>query len=135
MCFETRFHIYWSQTDAAGIVHFATFFEIVEHAEEEFYRSKGILHVHSRMPRVEAYASFKSPLRRGDVVRVVLKPLEIREKAVKYGFEIHNETTGLLSAVGHIVAVCVEVDNGKLKATKCPQELIEAWRSISDINA
>ncbi len=129
MPFEVKFHIYWSQTDAAGIVHFSEFFSIVEHAEEELYRAKGVLDVHSRMPRVEACAVFKSPLRRGDVVRVVLKPLELKERAVKYGFEIYNETTGTLSAAGHVVAVCVENEGGKLRSTKCPPELIEAWRS------
>jgi len=132
MPFETRFFIYWSQTDAAGIVHFAEFFEIVEHAEEELYRTRGVLHHHGRLPRVEAHAVFKSPLRRGDQVRVVLRPLEIREKAVKYGFDIFNETTGTLSATGYIVAVCVELESGKLKSAKCPQELIETWKSIGD---
>ncbi len=130
MPFEVRFHIYWSQTDAAGIVHFAEFFTLVEHAEEEFYRSKGLLDIHSRMPRVEAHAVFKSPLRRGDLVRVVLKPLEIREKAIKYGFEIFNESTGLLSASGYIAAVCVENEGGRLRSTKCPQELVDAWKSV-----
>jgi acyl-CoA thioester hydrolase len=130
MPFEARFYIYWSQTDAAGIVHFSEFFTLVEHAEEEFYRSRGLLDVHSRMPRVEAHAVFKSPLRRGDVARVVLRPLELREKAVKYSFEIFNETTGLLSASGHIVAVCVENESGRLRSARCPQELIEAWMSV-----
>lgn len=130
MPFEVRFHIYWSQTDAAGIVHFAEFFSLVEHAEEELYRAMRVLEIHSRMPRVEAYAVFKSPLKRGDVARVVLRPLELREKAIKYGFEIYNETTGLLSATGHIVAVCVENEGGRLKSTRCPPELIEAWRSV-----
>jgi acyl-CoA thioester hydrolase len=131
MPFETRFFIYWSQTDAAGIVHFAEFFEIVEHAEEEFYRTRGVLHHHSRLPRVEAHATFKSPLRRGDQVRVVLRPLEIREKVIKYGFEIFNETTGVLSATGYVVAVCVNVEQGGLKSAQCPQELLDAWRDIN----
>jgi len=131
MPFETRFFTYWSQTDAAGIVHFAEFFEIVEHAEEELYRARGVLHHHSRLPRVEAHATFKSPLRRGDQVRVVLRPLEIRDKVIKYGFEIFNETTGVLSATGYIVAVCVNVEQGGLKSAKCPQELLDPWRDIN----
>lgn len=130
MPFEAKFYIYWSQTDAAGIAHFSEFFSLVEHAEEELYRAKGVLDAHGRMPRVEAYAVFKSPLRRGDLARVVLRPLEIKEKAVKYGFEIYNETTGALSATGHIVAVCVENEGGRLKSTRCPQELLDAWRSV-----
>ncbi|MDT7870477.1 MAG: thioesterase family protein [Thermoproteus sp.] len=130
MPFEARFHIYWSQTDAAGIVHFSEFFSLVEHAEEELYRSRGVLDAHGRMPRVEAHAVFKSPLRRGDEVRVVLRPLELKEKAVKYGFEVYNETEGVLSASGYIVAVCVESDGGRLRSTRCPQSLLDAWRSI-----
>ncbi|MFB6490096.1 MAG: acyl-CoA thioesterase [Thermoproteus sp. AZ2] len=130
MPFEAKFYIYWSQTDAAGIAHFTEFFALVEHAEEEFYRSRGALAHHSRMPRVEAFAVFKSPLRRGDLARVVIKPLEIKEKAIKYGFEIYNEATGQLSAYGHIVAVCVDEEGGRLKSTKCPEKITEAWRSI-----
>jgi acyl-CoA thioester hydrolase len=70
-------------------------------------------------------------LRRGDQVRVVLRPLEIRDKVIKYGFEIFNETTGVLSATGYVVAVCVNVEQGGLKSAKCPQELLDAWRDIN----
>jgi len=52
---------------------------------------------------------------------VLLRPLEIREKAIKYSFEIYNKTTGALSATVHIVAVCVELENEKLKSTRCPR--------------
>jgi len=34
------------------------------------------------------------------------------------------------SATGYIVAVCVNVEEGRLKSAKCPQVLLDAWRDI-----
>ncbi|MEM1637163.1 MAG: thioesterase family protein [Pyrobaculum sp.] len=128
MPFEARYRVYWHHTDGAGIAHFSRILAIVEQAEEDFYASKGLLHVHGRLPRREVYASFLYPLRRGDEVLVRIWAGEVRRRAVRYRFEILNLTAGRKAAEGHVVAVCVDSEGGELKAVECPQEFVEAWK-------
>ncbi len=128
MPFEAQYYVYWSETDAAGIVHFAEFFRLVERAEEDLYRRAGVLHVHGSLPRIEAHIRYRAPLRRGDVARVVLTLDEARRRAVRYRFEIYNDSTGRLAAEGYIAAACVEFSGGEPRAVECPEELYRAWR-------
>lgn len=127
--FEAEYVVYWHLTDAAGIAHFSRELLLVEQAEEDLYRSfgvaKGIL---ASGPRREVYARFNHPLKLGDRVRVRLWLEEMRGRAVKYGFEIYDVTAQRVAAEGYVVAVCVAVEGGELKAAECPEELARAWR-------
>jgi acyl-CoA thioester hydrolase len=50
MPFELRYRVYWSETDAAGIAHFTNILKIIEKAEEDLYRSKGLYNVQKDLP-------------------------------------------------------------------------------------
>ncbi|MEM1615076.1 MAG: thioesterase family protein [Pyrobaculum sp.] len=130
MPFEARYRVYWHHTDAAGIAHFSRVLALVEQAEEDFYASRGLLQVHGRLPRREVFASFLSPLRRGDEVAVRIWADEVRRRAVRYRFEIFNVTTGRKAAEGYVVGVCVEENEGELRAVECPEEFLRLWREI-----
>ncbi|MEM4971498.1 MAG: hotdog domain-containing protein, partial [Sulfolobales archaeon] len=93
MPFEARYRIYWSETDAAGIAHFSSILRIVERAEEDLYRSKGLSEIHRMLPRIEVHARFRSPLRWGDEISVRLELDEARTRGLRYRFEIINITT------------------------------------------
>jgi acyl-CoA thioester hydrolase len=77
MPFESRYRVYWSETDAAGIAHFTNILRIIEKAEEDLYRSKGLYSVQKDLPMRlvvrEVYARFKSPLRWNDEISVRLE--------------------------------------------------------------
>lgn len=136
MEFEQRYRVYWSETDAAGIVHFSNILKIVERAEEDLYRSKGLYDIQKDLPMklalTEVYARFKNPLRWGDEVLVRLKLEEARTRGLRYRFEIVNLTTNNLAAEGYITLACIEHERGSLKAVPCPEELIEIWKSTKN---
>ncbi|MEM0471854.1 MAG: acyl-CoA thioesterase [Desulfurococcaceae archaeon] len=127
MPFEARYRVYWSETDAAGIAHFTSILRIVERAEEDLYRSKGLGEVHRLIPRIEVHARYRSPLRWGDEIRVRLELDEARSRGLRYKFEIYNETTGKHAAEGYVAFACVEKEDNGIRAVECPKELINLW--------
>ncbi|GGP20641.1 thioesterase [Thermocladium modestius] len=130
MPFIAKYMVYLSDTDAAGIVHFANYLRFVERAEEDFYRSMGLPKIYEFMPRIEAFIRYESPIRRGDSISVELSLEEARTRAVRYGFNIFNDSTGIRAAYGHVAAACVEMSEGTMRAIKCPREVIEAWTKV-----
>ncbi|MEM0043975.1 MAG: thioesterase family protein [Sulfolobales archaeon] len=126
--FIYRMYVPFVDTDAAGVVHFTNFLRYVERAEEEMLRSEGLSYkdLNGRniwIPRVESFIKYLSPLRNGDLVEIHLWVSEIREKSIKYSFEIYNGASNTLSALGYIIVVCAEI-NGR--SVRCPSELVKA---------
>ncbi len=86
MPFIAKYMVYLSDTDAAGIVHFANYLRFVERAEEDFYRSMGGLpKIYEFMPRIEAFIRYESPIRRGDSISVELSLEEARTRPLGMG--------------------------------------------------
>jgi acyl-CoA thioester hydrolase len=120
----------FAETDMAGIVHFAHFFRWMESAEHAFLRSLGFS-VHqnradssSGWPRVKVECSYRSPLRFEQEVEVVLRVAEVRNRSVRYQFEI-RPVGGEPAATGSVVAVYAQVDaqKGGLQAAPIPEDL------------
>ncbi len=80
MAFEIKLQrrVEFSETDAAGIVHFSNFFRYMESAEHAFFRSLGYSIMMRRFdpplgfPRVHVSCDYRSPLRFEDLVEVHL---------------------------------------------------------------
>ncbi len=128
--FSARYRVQWSETDAAGLVHFSNFFRYCERAEEDFLLSLGFHYRFTSIgvpavafPRVKAGCEYFSPLRPGDTFRVDIVDVVVGGKSIAYRFEIHNETTGRLSAVCEIVAVAFSLEKGG--SIPVPDELRE----------
>lgn len=110
----------FSETDMAGLMHFANFFRWMEAAETAFHRALGlplISFVPGEVvgwPRVNATCSYHAPLRFGDTVEVRLLVKELRTRAVVYAFQfrkvVDGQPTPTLVAQGEIAAVCVGDD-------------------------
>ena len=134
--FKHRFHAYFSETDMAGVVHFSNFFRYVEKAEEELIRSLGksfyeIIKSGFGFPRLEAKCSYLSPIRCGDEVEVRLKVGEIKNKTLRYNFEIHNLTTNQKSAEGYLVVIWMDLKNWRV--LKIPEEFKEELKKVGMI--
>ena len=91
--FTAEYRAHFSDTDAAGIVHFSTIFFWVEATEEALFR-----HLHlpflkaegaklTGFPRVRVECDFLSPIYREDVVKVALTPAEIGDKKLVWLFD------------------------------------------------
>lgn len=129
--FKTSFRVTWADTDAAQVVHYSNYFKFFERAEEEFYRHVGFsfTDLHARglwFPRVEAFCQYKKPARFGDLLEVEITIGELKEKSIRFEFNIFNKEEATLLAAGYIVALAADKQTGK--ATEIPEEIAKKLR-------
>lgn len=130
--------IAFSQTDAAGLVHFSTYFTLMEEAEAELFRTLGISLLNktrdsiSGYPRVDCECKFMKPVRFDDLVRVELSIAGIRANRVQYEVSFYAPT-GELCAKGRMVTAYVSGNHtGKLSASRLPdtdRQALESWKN------
>ena len=138
--FSQHRRVTFSETDLAGIMHFANFFRWMEETEHAFYRSLG-LSVHpmahgasdttTGWPRLKVSAEYRQPLLFEEVVEVELIVMEVRTKAFRYAFRFWKNPdrpeARLLAATGEFVVVAVEAAPGTREMKSCA--IPEAFRS------
>jgi len=118
--------VHWSDTDAAGIVWFPNFFGWFEDAEEELFaatlgrtRQSLLDELTFGMPRVEATARYRSPVRAGQTIRIGIASTVENSRRLRHEFEMRGED-GRLVAEGFVRVACVDL------ATFTPRDLPEA---------
>ncbi len=126
--------VQFSDTDMAGIMHFANFFRFMERAEHAFFRSLGLCIVDKKgdaaedervgWPRVHASCDYFAPLLFEDEVEIEVLVEEIRTRSIRYIFRVRKQD-GVLAAEGRISAVCVQRDQatGGMKAVEIPERI------------
>lgn len=132
--FKASFRVTWADTDAAQVVHYSNYFRFFERAEEEFYRHLGFsfTDLHARglwFPRVEAFCQFRQPAKFDDLLEVEIAVGELKEKSVRFEFNVFNKDTAALLATGYIIAVAADKHAGK--ATAIPDEIVAKLRPFS----
>ncbi len=130
--------IEFSQTDAAGLIHFSTYFNLMESAEAELLRSLGssiIWKDGEKMmgfPRVDCQCSFRRPLHFEDIVQIEINVSEITEKSIHYTFQF-RDSGGQTCAEGRMVTACVRgVIGMHMSAVFIPESVREAltnWKN------
>ena len=131
--FTLSHRVEFSETDMAGIVHFANFYRMMENAEHAFFRSLGFtIHGHEAgtttgWPRVNAACEFFKPLRFEEIVEIQLLVAEVRTRSIRYAFRFWKNEDGVRAEIarGSVTAVCATVDKvtGKLGAVAIPDEI------------
>lgn len=136
--FKATRRVEFSETDMAGIVHYANFFRYMETAEHGFYRSLGYS-VHMTQftpplgfPRVHAECDYKKPIKFEDMVQIHLLVKEKRSRVLSYLFKFNRldprepEAPGMEVARGLLTTVCVaHLPDGRFEATLIPHELAD----------
>src|SRR3954471_22807337 len=132
--FKATRRVEFSETDMAGIMHFANFFRFMETAEHGFYRSLGFSVVMAETdprlgwPRVHAQCDYHKPLRFEDLVEIHLLVSEKRSKALTFAFRFRNlgVSPPVEVARGKLTIVCVvHQPNGAMAAHTIPKEIAE----------
>jgi acyl-CoA thioester hydrolase len=134
--FKAVRRVEFSDTDLAGIVHFANFFRYMETAEHGFYRSLGFSVILDQLdppigfPRVHASCDFKKPLRFEDEVEIHVLVKEKRSRVLTYVFRFsklpRNGQPKTLVATGQVTVVCVaHYKDGRMEAVPIPAPLAE----------
>jgi 4-hydroxybenzoyl-CoA thioesterase/acyl-CoA thioester hydrolase len=130
--FRTTRRVEFSDTDAAGIMHFSAFFRFMEQAEHDLLRSLGLSVVMSdevtqtgggklSWPRVHAHCDYRAPAHYEDVLEIEVAITRLGGKSASYSFQFTNNGREL--ATGEITCVCCRIVAGQQ-----PQSVeIPAW--------
>jgi acyl-CoA thioester hydrolase len=127
--------VHWSDTDAAGIVWFPNFFGWFEDAEEEIYVAatghtrQWLLDQHAfAMPRVDASAKYRAPVRAGELIRVGIASTLENPRRLRHDFEMRREPDGVLLAEGLVRVACV--DAATFKPQDFPAPVLELVKNL-----
>lgn len=123
-------------TDAAGIMHFSVFFRVMESAEQEFLRGRG-LGVFFRdeqgklgFPRVAARCNYQSPLRLDDEYQIEVHLNRIGTRSITYDFVMRLGDRPV--ADGTITSVCCRfTEDGTPTSIEIPDWVRERLRETA----
>jgi len=126
--FRSRRRVAFSETDAAGIVHFANFFRYFEDAEHALWREAG-LSIHPGQsgigwPRVAASCEYHRPLRFEQEFELSVAIVEITRRAIRYEGTITLGGERVASASWKIACVNKQPD-GSMRSADIPAEIRE----------
>ena len=132
--FKATRRVEFSDTDMAGIMHYANFFRFMETAEHGFFRSLGFSIVMGKWeppigwPRVHAECDYKTPLYFEDEVEIHMLVSEKKSKSLSYVFKFRklNGPEPMEVARGSLTVVCVtKQPDGKMAAAHIPKEFAD----------
>ena len=118
--------VQFSETDAAGIVHFSVFFRYFEDAEHALWREAG-LSIHSEAsaigwPRVAASCEYHRPLRFEQVFDVTVRIGEMTKRTIAYIGEVTRN--GERIATGTWKIACVnKLPDGSMRSADIPADV------------
>jgi len=118
----------FSETDLAGIIHYSSYFQYMEEAEHEFFRSMGFsikLHEDGAsygFPRISTLCEYSRPLEFEDVVDIQLRVFRVGETSITYQFLFSEGQAEV--ARGEVSVACVTRDeSGRMSSCKLPASL------------
>jgi 4-hydroxybenzoyl-CoA thioesterase/acyl-CoA thioester hydrolase len=129
--FHTTRRVEFAQTDAAGIMHFAAFFPLVESVEHEFLRSLGLSVMtsvkdgHMSWPRVAAHCDYQQAVRFEDVLDIELQLTRIGDKSLTYEYRLRQAQQPVATAT--ITAVCCLMQPGQAPVS---MSIPQSWRDL-----
>lgn len=129
---ETRIRVRYAETDQMCVVYHANHFVWFEVGRVELLRQLGFSY--RDMEReddcfiavVDAQCRYKAPVHYDDEVLVRTQLKQVREKVIRFGYELRKAETGELLAEGettHIVA------NARMKTRALPEKYLRVFRA------
>ena len=129
--YRLRRRVNFYETDAAGIVHFSTYFRYMEEAEHALWREAGLSvdAVGSEIgwPRVAASFEYHRPLRFEDEFDVHIRVVAIGAKTIRYLCSLEKD--GVRLASGALTIACVRRRRDEpIKAIEIPPEIASRFQ-------
>jgi len=123
---RVRRRVAFSETDAAGIVHFSNYFRYFEDAEHALWRESGLC-IHAQdasigWPRVSASCEYHRPLRFEQEFDVSVRIAEITSRAIRYEGSITCNSERVATATWKIACVDKRPD-GSMKSANIPADI------------
>ena len=133
--FSHRRRVQFSETDAAGLVHFTCFFRYLEDAEHALWRDVG-LSINPEngpvgWPRVSASCEFIRPLKFEQEFEVEVRIIEITNRTITYAGEIARNGERVARGTWKIACVTKQPD-GSIRSTEIPSIVTERLKPYVD---
>jgi len=133
MAFQQRRRVQFSETDAAGIVHFANYFRYFEDAEHALWREAG-LSIHPAesaigWPRVSASCDYHRALRFEQEFDVSVQIREISRRTITYEGTIASHGEHVATATWKIACV-TKLPDGTMKSADVPHEIAKRLKPL-----
>lgn len=128
---ETRIRVRYAETDQMGVVYHANHFIWFEVGRVELLRQLGFSYKDMEhedecfIAVVDAQCRYKAPVHYDDEVIVRTQLKHVREKVIRFGYELRRAQTAELLADGettHIVA------DSKMKPRALPEKYMKVFR-------
>lgn len=124
---ELRRRVAFSETDAAGIVHFSNYFRYFEDAEHELWRQAG-LSIHPEQsdigwPRVSASCDYHRPLRFEQEFEISVSIGEISKRTIRYDGTITRNGERVATATWKIACIAKQPD-GSMRSAEIPADIL-----------
>jgi len=121
----------FADTDAAGLIHFTTYFRFMEAAEATLFRELGLPMLWTDeggsygFPRVDCQCRFRRPVTFDDLVRIEMRIDTIDANRIHYAFTFHGPGD-VRCATGTMVTASVCRDaSGALSSVPLPDSHLE----------
>lgn len=125
--FQIKRRVQFSETDMAGVLHFANYYRFMEEVEHAFWRSRGQSVMvrdgeqYIGWPRVFSQCEYLAPARFEDELDVTLTVADVSKKSVTYEVAFH--CNGKAVALGKTRAVCCMVGLDGFAPIAIPSDL------------
>lgn len=103
---EERIRVRYGDTDQMGHAYYANYFYWFEQARGAWCRDRGFTYKSLEeqnlfLPVVEAHARYRDEIKYDDWIRVRVWLGEMKRAAIKFEYEVVNETTGKVATLGY----------------------------------
>lgn len=127
---ENTFYVRYAETDAMGIVHHSVYIVYFEEARSHFSRSLGANYADFErsgywLTVAEVHARYLTPARYGQQIIARCWIEDLKSRAIVFGYEIVDATTGTVHVTGQSHHVCITHEG---KVARIPQVWSDAMR-------
>lgn len=122
-----RIRVRYGETDQMGHAYYANYLLWFEQARGAWCRDRGFTYkqleeMGYKLPVVEVFVRYKDEAKYDDMVAIAVTVAEISRAAIKFEYEVTNESTGKLCTSGYTWHVFMGPDR---KAMTIPQDVRE----------
>jgi len=131
MAFTLTRRVAFTDTDAAGIVHFSNYFRYFEYAEHALWREAGLrIHSHDApigWPRVSASCEYHRALKFEQEFDISVRVAEMSSRAIRYEGTIMRDGEKVATATWKIACVH-KLPDGTMKSREIPADVAECLK-------
>jgi acyl-CoA thioester hydrolase len=127
---EERIRVRYGETDQMGHAYYANYLYWFEQARGTWCRARGFSYKTLEedgyfLPVVEAYARYKGEVKYDDVIIVRVQVTEIKRAAIKFEYEVVNESTGKVTTEGHTWHVLMGKERKAISIPPAIREMLD----------